>query len=58
VQNQDKERWLELCEQAAEEQNAERLLVLVQEINRLLEQKHERLEPRDRRNPPAIPTNV
>ena len=58
MQNQVKERWLELCEQAAEEQNAERLLVLVQEINRLLEQKHERLDPRDRRNPPAIPTSV
>ena len=58
MQNQDKERWLELCEQAAEEQNAERLLVLVQEINCLLEQKHERLDPRDRRNPPAIPTSV
>ena len=41
MQNQVKERWLELCEQAANEQNAEKLLVLVQEINRLLERADE-----------------
>ena len=57
MQNEVKERWLELCEQAANEQNAEKLLVLVQEINRLLEEKHKRLDPRDRRNLPAIPAS-
>jgi hypothetical protein len=39
-----KERWLELCEQAAEEQNPEKLLQFINEINRLLEQKEERLK--------------
>jgi hypothetical protein len=32
-----KERWMELCRQASVEQDGEKLLQLVQEINRLLE---------------------
>ncbi len=40
----NKEHWMELCEQAAVEQDAERLLELVQEINRLLEEKEQRLK--------------
>ena len=39
-----KERWLELCELAANEQDGEKLLALVQEINRLLEEKEQRLK--------------
>jgi hypothetical protein len=35
MDNQD-ERWRTLCEQAAKEQDLERLLQLVREINRLL----------------------
>ncbi len=31
-----------LCEQAAKEENPERLMMLVEEINRLLEQRYER----------------
>ena len=58
MQNEVKERWLELCEQAANEQNVKKLLVLVKEINRLLEEKHKRLDQRDHRNPPAIPAGV
>jgi len=38
------ERWQELCAQAATEQDPDRLLVLVQEINRLLEDKEKRLK--------------
>lgn len=34
-----KERWMELCEQAATEQDSEKLLSIVQEISRLLEEK-------------------
>lgn len=34
-----KEKWLELCAQAAKEQNPQKLLALVEEINRLLEGK-------------------
>jgi hypothetical protein len=43
---QDKERWIELCEQAAKEQDRERLLQLVQEINRILDEKKDRSNPR------------
>ncbi len=38
-----KERWRELCELAAVETDAARLLELAKEINRLLEEKEERL---------------
>jgi len=40
---ENREEWMELCEQASTEQNPEKLLALVQEINRLLEAKQERL---------------
>ena len=33
----DKERWMSLCEQAALEQDSERLMALVAEINALLD---------------------
>jgi hypothetical protein len=39
----NKERWQELCELAAGEQDSEKLLALVQEINRLLDEKRNRL---------------
>ena len=44
------ERWRKLCEQAAEEQDPNRLMELVREINQLLESKEERLlqEHRDK----------
>jgi hypothetical protein len=42
-----KERWQELCALAAKEQDSERLLALVREINRLFEEKDEaRLHPK------------
>jgi hypothetical protein len=39
----NKERWQELCGQAAVEQDPGKLLALVQEINRLLDEKKNRL---------------
>jgi hypothetical protein len=39
----NKERWQELCKLAAVEQDSEKLLALVQEINRLLDEKRNRL---------------
>jgi hypothetical protein len=39
----NKERWQELCRLAAVEQDSEKLLALVQEINRLLDDKRNRL---------------
>jgi hypothetical protein len=43
MQGKTKERWLELCEQAAVEQDHKKLLALVVEINRLLEEKEHRV---------------
>lgn len=40
---QDYEHWMDLCEQASVEQDADKLLELIREINRLLEEKEERL---------------
>jgi hypothetical protein len=42
----NKERWLELCEQAAVEQDPKKLIALVTEINRLLDEKRRRLQRR------------
>ena len=39
----DKARWQELCEQAAVEQDPVKLMELVKEITRLLDEKQERL---------------
>lgn len=41
------ERWRLLCAQAAEEQDSEKLLELVKEINRLLEEKELRLKKQE-----------
>lgn len=36
-----KEKWMELCELAVNEQDADKLMALVAEINRLLEVKQQ-----------------
>jgi hypothetical protein len=38
-----KERWEELCDLASKEQDPQKLIELIEEINRLLEAKLERL---------------
>ena len=43
MQGKNKERWLELSEQAAIEQDSEKLLALIKEINDMLEAKEKRL---------------
>jgi len=40
----EKERWMELCELAAKEQDPAKLMALVTEINRILESKEQRLK--------------
>jgi hypothetical protein len=48
---ENKERWKELCEKAAVEQDPAKLLELVKEINRLLGEKSRRLNtPQDPKN--------
>lgn len=39
-----KEKWLRLCEQAAVEQDPEKLLILTREICRLLEERENALQ--------------
>jgi hypothetical protein len=43
MQGEQKERWQELCAQAAVEQDPKKLLELAKEINDLLEAKERRL---------------
>jgi hypothetical protein len=44
---ENKERWRELCEQVAVEQDPKKLVELTTEIYRLLEEKRRRLQRRD-----------
>jgi hypothetical protein len=44
MQADTKERFLKLCEQAATEQDAARLMALIREICQMLEDKEERLQ--------------
>ena len=46
MQDEKKEQWIRLCELIPNEQDADKLLELVREINRLLEEKEERLKHR------------
>jgi hypothetical protein len=41
---ENRERWMQLCEQAANEQDPEKLMKLVAEINLLLEAKQKRVQ--------------
>lgn len=43
MKGETKERWDELCKQAVNEQDPEKLRALVAEINRLLQEKQDRL---------------
>ena len=47
------ERWKILCAQAAEEQDSEKLLELVKQINKLLEEKEQRLKRQEAQNKTA-----
>ena len=43
MKGEKKEHWMELCEQAANEQDAVKLHALVLEIDRLLKEKEDRI---------------
>jgi len=43
MQGAVKERWIELCELITKEQNPKKFLVLIEELNRLLDEKEQRL---------------
>ena len=44
TKGEEEERWMRLCEMAVVEQDQEKLLSLVKEINRLLEEKENALK--------------
>jgi hypothetical protein len=44
MQGKKQERWMELCAQAAVEQDTEKLHALMEEIDRLLQEKEDRLK--------------
>jgi len=43
MRGETEKRWRELCEQAVHEQDANKLMKLIEEINQLVETKEERL---------------
>ena len=43
MQVENKDRWMQVCTQIAEEQDRHALIELVDELNRLLEEKAKRL---------------
>ena len=53
MQGKNKELWMELCEKAAIEQDPEKLMVLVKQINDLLEAKERRLRGTPQQNLPS-----
>ena len=55
MQDKTRERWQELCEQAANEQDPTKVLEIVEEINRLLEAKYSSLNP-DAPRKPSVPS--
>ena len=44
---ENREKWMELCAQAANEQDPQKLMELIQQITALLDAKEERLIERD-----------
>ena len=44
MRDESKERCLELCERASKEQDPKKMLALMSEVNRLLEQKEAHLD--------------
>jgi hypothetical protein len=46
MRGETKERWLELCENAAIEEDSEQLMALIDDINRMLYEKEVRLKQR------------
>jgi hypothetical protein len=52
-QDNDKEKWMELCAQAANEQDPEKLMALIGQIAALLEAKQQRLKEKALGVPPS-----
>ena len=44
---ENREKWMELCAQAANEQDSQKLMALIKQITALLDAKQERLSEKD-----------
>jgi uncharacterized membrane protein YdfJ with MMPL/SSD domain len=44
---ENREKWMELCAQAANEQDSQKLMALIKQITALLDAKRERLTEKD-----------
>jgi hypothetical protein len=55
MQDKTKELWMQFCEQAAVEQDRDKLIQLVSQINRMLDEKENRLLRQ--RDQASIPTD-
>ena len=53
MQGEKEERWMELCRQAVFERDADRLMDIVDQINRMLYEKEQRLKEERQQNPSA-----
>jgi hypothetical protein len=48
MNNQQKERWIELAEQASTEQEPQKLLKILEEINRALDKRRQELREQNK----------
>jgi alpha-D-ribose 1-methylphosphonate 5-triphosphate synthase subunit PhnH len=55
---ENREEWMQLCEQAASEQDPEQLMTLVEQISVLLEAREERLKGPSIRPPTEVPKGI
>ena len=54
MQGEKEERWMELCRRAVVERDADRLTDIVDQINRMLYEKEQRLKEERQQNPGAL----
>jgi len=58
VMQENKQKWMKLCELAAEEQDPKKLAVLILQINFILEAKELRLTGKVTTLPPAVEADI
>jgi hypothetical protein len=46
MQGENEERWMQLCRKAIDERDPDKLMQIMEQINRMLEEKEQRLKER------------
>jgi len=46
MQGENEERWIQLCRKAIDERDPDKLMQIMEQINRMLEEKEQRLKER------------